>query len=228
MYAVKPIRTLLILGAILISTCLVPRPCRADQKNDFARWEKAITALEKEDKTKPPPKNGIVFVGSSSIRLWDLKKSFPDLDVSNRGFGGSQIADSVHFADRLVVKHAPRLVVFYAGDNDIGSGKSPEKVAADFGDFVRAIHKDLPRTKIVFLSIKPSMLRWNQWSKMQKANALIETECKNDERLVFVDMSKGMLGKDGKPRKELFQADGLHLNAKGYELWTSLLRPHLK
>jgi len=212
---------------VLVAAGLFLRPGRADPKPDFSRWEKTIAALEQQDKDKPPPKNGIVFVGSSSIRLWDLKKSFPDLDVVNHGFGGSQIADSVHFASRLVTKHAPRMVVFYAGDNDIGFGKTPEQVAADFQAFVRAVRKDLPKSKVIFLSIKPSLLRWNLWDRMQKANALIEAECKKHDRLIYVNVAKPMLGDDGKPRKELFLADGLHLNAKGYAVWTSALRPYL-
>src|SRR5207302_468645 len=153
--------------------------------------------------------------GSSSIRLWDLKKAFPNLEVINRGFGGSQIVDSVHFAPRLITKHAPRLVVLYAGDNDVAQGKAPEHLAADFQSLVQAIHKELPRTKVIFLSIKPSVLRWNLWDKIQKTNALIEAECKKDERLTYVDITKRMLGDDGKPQKELFLVDGLHLNGKG-------------
>jgi lysophospholipase L1-like esterase len=213
----------------IVSAGLLFQSSRAEEKSDFSRWEKTIAALEQQDKVKPPSKNAIVFVGSSSIRLWDLKKSFPGLDVINRGFGGSQLADSVHFAARLVTKHAPGLVVLYAGDNDIALGKAPERVAADFRAFVQAIHKDLPQTKVIFLSIKPSVLRWKLWDKMQTANKLIEAECKkHDPVLVYVNVALPMLGDDGKPKKELFQSDGLHLNAKGYELWASTLKPFLK
>src|SRR5207253_7881931 len=141
-------RILFTAGVVLVAAGLSLPPSRADDQPDFSRWEKAVAALEQQDKDKPPPKHAIVFAGSSSIRLWDLKKSFPNLDVINRGFGGSQIADSVHFAPRLVTKLAPRLVVFYAGDNDLAFGKTPEQVAADFQAFVRAVHKDSPKTKI--------------------------------------------------------------------------------
>jgi lysophospholipase L1-like esterase len=228
MWPARRERFVLTAGVVLVTAGLFFRPSRADDKPGFARWEKTIAALEQEDKKNPPPKSAIVFVGSSGIRLWDLKKSFPDLEVINRGFGGSQLADSVHFAPRLVTKHAPRLVVLYAGDNDIAFGKTPEQVAADFKALIQAIHKDLPRTKVIFLSIKPSVLRWKLRDKMQKANALIEAECRKDDRLTYVDISKPMLGDDGKPRKELFRSDGLHLNEKGYEMWSSLLRPYLK
>jgi lysophospholipase L1-like esterase len=201
---------------------------RAEEKPDFSRWEKTIAAFEEQDKEKPPPKKAILFVGSSSIRMWDLKKSFPTLDVINRGFGGSQIADSVHFASRLILKHEPRLVVFYAGDNDIAAGKKPEQVLEDFQALVAAIHKELPKTHVIFLSIKPSRARWKLVEIQQKANGLVADFCKKDERLLYVDVGKALLGEDGKPREELFAKDGLHLNDKGYELWTGVLKPHLK
>jgi len=200
----------------------------AEDKSDFGKWEKEIAAFEAQDKEKAPPQKAVVFVGSSSIRLWDLKKSFPDLEVINRGFGGSQIADSVHFADRLIVKHKPRLVVFYAGDNDIAAGKTPDRVAEDFKSLVEVIHKGLPKTKIVFIAIKPSPSRWALVDKQRKANALIEAFCKKDERLTYLDVATPILGNDGKPRQNLFQKDGLHLNAEGYKLWASLLEPLLK
>jgi lysophospholipase L1-like esterase len=192
-------------------------------------WKDAIAAFEQEDAKNPPPKGGIVFVGSSSIRGWDLKKSFPDLPVINRGFGGSQICDSTHYAEQLVVKHQPRVVVLYAGDNDISQGgKSAEQVHRDFREFVEKVHKLLPDGRIVFISIKPSIARWKVADKMREANKLIKADCEENDRLVFLDIWGPMLGEDGKPRKELLQDDNLHLNAAGYELWTKLLRPHLE
>lgn len=196
--------------------------------HNFARWEKAIAAFEKADAKSLPEKNGLLFVGSSSIRLWNLPQSFPDRKAINRGFGGSQIIDSVHFAKRIILKHRPKTVVLYAGDNDIAAGKSPETVAADFAKFVRTVHAELPKTRILFIAIKPSLARWNLAGKMQRANEMIARQCKQDDRLVYVDIFKPMLGESGTPRKELFRKDGLHLNAKGYALWASILKPHLK
>ena len=183
------------------------------------RWEKAIAAFEKSDAKSPPPKHAILFVGSSSIRKWDLKKSFPKLPVINRGFGGSQIADSVHFADRIVLKHKPKIVVLYAGDNDVAAGKPPQRVAADFRRFVQTVHKSLPRTPILFIAIKPSLRRWKLVGKMRQAA---------NDRLTFIDIDAPMLGKDGKPRPELFVKDGLHLSPAGYAVWAKALRPYLK
>ena len=191
------------------------------------RWAKDMTAFQQQDKQKPPAAGGIVFVGSSSIRLWDLAKSFPGLPAINRGFGGSQISDSVAHADLLVIKHKPRTIVFYAGDNDIAAGESPQLVADDFKAFVGKVRAALPDTRIAFIAIKPSIQRWALVGKVREANSLIRTYCETDDRLGFVDVDGPMLGWDEKPRKDLFVADGLHLSARGYELWTVLVRPFL-
>ncbi len=210
--------------AVVVLLC---QTARADQPN-FSQWEKAIAAFEQQDREKPPPKEPIVFVGSSSIRLWDLGKSFPELTTLNRGFGGSQLIDSVHFAPRIVLKYHPRTVVLYAGDNDLAAGKAPERIAADFKAFSNLVHKELPETKILYLSIKPSIQRWKLWDRVQKTNRLIEEICKKGDRLEFVDVGTPLLGDDGKPRAELFRQDGLHLNEKGYEVWTGVLKSRLK
>jgi lysophospholipase L1-like esterase len=191
------------------------------------RWESAIEKFEAQDREQPPPVGGIVFVGSSSIRLWDLAKSFPGRPAINRGFGGSQLADSVRYADRLVVKHKPRTVVLYAGDNDIAGGKSAEDVSRDFGQFVEAVQSGVPGVKIVYIAIKPSLARWELADQIRKANELIAEQCTAGENLAFVDVWESMLGEDGRPKKELLAADGLHLSESGYKLWTKLVEPHL-
>ena len=199
----------------------------AQEKSPSAKYEKEIAAFEKKDKEAPPPQEGILFVGSSTIRLWKLDKSFPELHAINRGFGGSQLADSVYFAPRIVLKYRPRTVVLYAGDNDLAGKKSPEQVFADFQTFAALIHKELPKTKLIFIAIKPSIKRWDIRDKGQKANALIEAYCKEDPRRLFVDLAPAILGKDGKPQADLFIKDGLHLNEKGYAAVSDILRPHL-
>lgn len=191
-------------------------------------WQKEMAAFEAQDRESPPAAGGIVFVGSSSIRLWDLKKAFTGLPVINRGFGGSQVADAVAQVDLLVVKHRPRTVVFYAGDNDIAAGKAPAVVAADFRAFVEKVHSTLPQTRIAFIGIKPSLQRWALVGKVREANGYIRAFCEKDDRLGFVDVDGPMLGWDEKPRADLFVADGLHMTSKGYEVWTALVRPFLE
>ena len=191
------------------------------------QWAAAMKEFEQQDAAAAVPQGGIVFVGSSSIRLWNLREAFPGLPILNRGFGGSQVIDSVRHADLLVLRHKPRTVVFYAGDNDIAAGKPPETVAADFQAFVGKVHAALPKTRIAFLAIKPSVQRWALIGKVREANALIRQQCAGDDRLAFIDIDGPMLGWDEKPRPDLFVADGLHLSPKGYALWNAIVRPFL-
>jgi lysophospholipase L1-like esterase len=194
-----------------------------------ARFESEIAAFEKYDRQNSAPKDAVLFVGSSSIRLWPTAESFPNLPVINRGFGGSHISDVVHFADRIVLKYKPRAIVFYAGDNDIADGKSPDQVAADFKKFVDLVHARLPDTLIIYLPIKPSPSRWKLWPKAREANERIEEFTKTNPRLAYVDIATPMLGPDGsEPPASLFLDDRLHLNAKGYELWNEILTPALR
>lgn len=212
----------------LAIAAILCRPAVTSEDQGHERWEEQITAFEAKDRLQPPPQRGILFIGSSSIRGWKLDDYFADLPVINRGFGGSQIADSTHFADRIITPYKPRIVVLYAGDNDIAKGKSPERVTADYRAFVKTVHSALPKTRIVFIAIKPSISRWKLVDDMRRANASVKSIADKDDRLVFVDIDKPMIGQDGQPRKELFRDDGLHLNAAGYKLWASLVKPHLK
>jgi lysophospholipase L1-like esterase len=215
----------IVVVAAVLSAAVYGQPPAAAQAD---RWAKEMAEFEQQDQQSPPAPGGIVFVGSSSIRLWDLRKSFPGLPAINRGFGGSQIVDSVNHVDLLVLRHKPRIVVFYAGDNDLAGGKTPAAVLGDFKTFVSKIHAVLPQTRIAFIGIKPSIQRWKLIETVRAANAGIRAYCQDDERLGFVDVDGPMLGWDEKPRKDLLVEDGLHLTPKGYELWTTLVRPFLE
>lgn len=196
--------------------------------NSPERWESTIAAFEEADKKQSPAPGGIVFIGSSSIRGWKtLKQDFPGHLVINRGFGGSEIIDSIHFADRIVVPYKPSHVVLYAGDNDMSRGKTPEIILAHFKQFVETVSDKLPEARISFITIKPSLSRWKLAGKMSEANGMVREFCKTNDRLEVIDIWEPMLGEDGKPRRELFVGDGLHLNAKGYALWTKVVAPHL-
>jgi lysophospholipase L1-like esterase len=208
----------------LALACFAPLAFAAPEK-----WAAAIDKFTQADAVNPPPRGAVVFVGSSSIVKWStLAKDFPDVKAINRGFGGSELADSVFFADRIVTPYKPRVVVLYAGDNDLNAGKSPETVFADFKAFVAKVHTSVPEARIVFIAIKPSPSRWNIRDKGERANALIAAECARNPRLRFVDIWKPMLDANGEPRRELFVADMLHLNEAGYTVWTPLVAPHLK
>jgi lysophospholipase L1-like esterase len=191
------------------------------------RWEKDIAAFEAADRLSPPPQGQIVFVGSSSIVRWDTAASFPDLTIINRGFGGSELADVVRYADRIVIPYQPRLVVVYAGDNDIAGGRTSEQVVVEAERFVSKVRAKLPDVRIVFIGLKPSIQRWAQVDRMRAFNAMLRAFCQRDDRVAFVYVDGPMLGWDEKPRRDLFVDDGLHLSAEGYRLWTVLLRPFL-
>lgn len=208
----------------------IPFVAFADPADDAraAKWEKEIAALEKKQAAGKTEKGGVVFAGSSTVRMWEVAKAFPDLKPINSGFGGSEIRDSTIFADRIILDHEPRAIVFYAGDNDINSGRSPGQVVADFKAFAEKVHKKLPKTKIYFISIKPSVLRAKQFDKQQAANKLVKEFCDQDDRLAFIDVVKPLQTDDGKARGDLLGLDGLHLNAKGYEVLNEAVRKAVK
>jgi len=220
--------TLLALFALLAVPGVLSRQLLAQNNQD--RWEPAIQKFEEADKLSPPPQNAIVFIGASSIVRWNLKESFPELGAQaiNRGFGGSLAADSTRYADRIVIPYKPRMVVFYAGDNDVEANHTPQQIADDFAAFERKVHAALPETQIVFISIKPSVRRFPWIEQIKGANALVRQYCATHPHLTFVDIVPQMLGADGKPRKELLVEDGLHMTPAGYKIWNDALRPILQ
>jgi lysophospholipase L1-like esterase len=195
---------------------------------DPARFADEIRAFEASDRTTAPAPGQILFVGSSSIRRWDLEESFPGLDTLNRGFGGSQLSDVISFADRVITPYAPRAVVLYAGDNDIAAGKSADRVCDDVLRLARIVREEAPEASLIFLAIKPSLAREELWPEMKRANALIEHAFESDNRLVFADVATPMIGPGGRMEPELYVEDGLHLSAKGYEIWAKTLAPILQ
>jgi lysophospholipase L1-like esterase len=192
-------------------------------------FEKEILAFEARDKTNPPPKGAILFIGSSSIRLWKtLTQDFPQYHVINRGFGGSQVSDSIYFTDRIVLPYEPSVIVLYAGGNDINAKKSPETVAADFKTFVAGVRAKLPKTKIAYISVAGNPARWAQVDKVREANRLIREWTATQDGLSFIDVFPAMMGPDGTPQPDIFVADKLHMNEKGYVIWKNVVGEHLK
>jgi lysophospholipase L1-like esterase len=176
----------------------------------------------------PPPQDAILFIGSSTIVRWrTLARDFPEHPVINRGFGGSQIADSVFYADRIVIPYRPRLIVLRAGGNDIHAGKSPEQVADDFQAFVERVRAKLPEVRIAYMPINASPLRWANVEREKKANELIKAYIATGKNLDYIDAFEATLGTDGKSREELFVKDRLHFNDEGYKILTSIVRKHL-
>lgn len=197
--------------------------------HNFARWENEIAAYESFDRTNPPPKNAVLFIGSSTIRLWKtLESDFPQHKVINRGFGGSEIADATHFADRLILPHQPRQIFLRSGGNDINSGRLPDEVAADFADFVKTVHAQLPRTEIIFISLSPAPARWGQKDKNRELNRLVQEIALRTPRVSYVDTWNMTLTETDDARPELFVADMLHFNPEGYKLLADRVSPFLQ
>lgn len=199
----------------------------ADEPLSPARFAKQIEAFAQQDMESPPEEGVIVFVGSSSIRRWDLRKSFGDLNAINRGFGGSQISDVLHYANEVVLKYKPKKVVFFCGGNDLNKGKPPRQVASDFQTFTSLLFKQLPETELIVLALKPAPVRWSIVDKVRKTNDLLRAKAKMEKRITFLDGSFTLLLDDGKIREELYVKDRLHLNEDGYRLWADMLVPHL-
>ena len=195
---------------------------------DPARWESNVAAFESQDRRAPPRKGGIVFVGASSIVRWNVAEFFPDLPVLNRGFGGSEMADTAHFAARTVLPYEPRLVVLYPGENDIARGVSPETVAAGFERLVATVHTALPQTRILVIGLKPTPARWRFNDQMIETNRLLHAIAASSEKITYISVEKAMLGPDKLPRPDLFISDGQHMTRSGYEIWTDIVRPHLR
>lgn len=212
--------------AVLILFFLTRPASTVETNHNFAQWEKDIAAFEQSDLTNPPPKNAVEFIGSSTIARWKtLAQDFPGIPVYNRGFGGSEIADSTHFAPRVIFPYAPRMIVFRAGGNDLWAGKSPEQVFADFREFVAVVHAKLPNAEIVFISRNPTPSRWKQHEHEKELNRLVKNYAGQTPHLKYIETYDLPLGADGQPRPELFVADQLHFNAAGYKLLADRVRP---
>lgn len=189
-------------------------------------WEKDIAAFEASDKKNFPPADAALFVGSSSIRFWrSLAADFPEIPTIRRGFGGSYLSDTAYFADRIVIPYKPRLVVVYAGSNDLAGGRKPERVLASFQELSDKVHAALPATRIAFISINPSLKRQKGAENEEKTNSLIQVFVQGKAWLSYIDSRTGLQGADGQAQASLLRTDGLHLNADGYKKWVELVKP---
>ena len=198
-----------------------------------APYADEINAFGAADQTQMPPTGAVLFIGSSSIRLWStLAQDFPEIPVINRGFGGSLIQDSTRYAGRIAIPYKPKIIVLCAGTNDLAyGGKDPQQVLLDYKDFVGTIHAALPNTRIVYLAINPTVARWKQEGRNLETNFLIEkftVETSSPaEKLSFIDPHSELLTADDQPQPRLLRSDGLHFNADGYKVWAALIKPRI-
>jgi lysophospholipase L1-like esterase len=213
-----------LLAASLVVAFVLVADARQSEPNP-TRHRDAIEAFREWDAKNTVPQNAVLFVGSSTIRLWPTARQFPDTPVINRGFGGSHISEINHYVDDVATRYRAAVVVFYAGDNDIDAGKTPERVLADYRWFVTRVRATRSDTQFIFLAIKPSIARWAKWPLMQRANALIRDYSAAQPGLHFADVATPMLTPAGRTQPSLYEGDGLHMTAAGYDLWTRVLFP---
>jgi lysophospholipase L1-like esterase len=219
---------LMVLAACASAPMAQSGPPQVPEQVSSADWEQDMQRFEAEDAEAPPPRDGVLFIGSSSIRFWDtLAADFPDVAVINRGFGGSEIRDSTWYVDRIVIPYKPRQIVLYAGDNDLSNGRTPGQVHEDLRAFVHRVRRDLPDVHIAYIANKPSPARARLLDVQRQANALIASDA-GRLRVDYIDVFTPMLDARGQPRTDLFVEDRLHMNRAGYELWREVVAPHVE
>lgn len=191
------------------------------------RFEAVIAKFEADRAANPPPKNGNVFIGSSSIRLWDLADSFPGKSCINYGFGGAVMEEVARYAPRLLPASHPRRVIVYAGDNDLARGMEPKSVAADFEKLVAYLAKAAPNAEVIILAVKPSPVRWNLREQYLATNKLLREIADSNPRVKYADTWSVLLNEDGEPKVGFYQKDNLHLTPEGYAAWNKVVGPML-
>ncbi len=213
---------LVLTGASQLATAGTPYP-------DPERFRPAIDAFLASEQEQKVPAGAIVATGSSSMRGWHARiaDDLAPLTVIPRGFGGSNMYDLRYFLDELVLRHRPRAVMIYEGDNDAAFGATPEQVILQFEAIVDELHVKLPDTRIYVLAVKPSISRWQLWPVMQQSNQLLRKFSEHDPLVTYVDIASPMLGADGSPLKSIFLGDMLHMNGGGYDIWRDAVRPVL-
>jgi lysophospholipase L1-like esterase len=216
-------------GPLLLSAVLVTCVLRAAPASEVPnKFEKDIVAFETADRTSPPPKNAILFVGDSQFTRWkSIHEDLKGYAVINRGFGGSKMSDLLLYVDRIVIPYRPRLIVVNEGGNDIHAGRTPDELLADFRAFVAKVQRALPNTRIALSGLQPSPARWNQADTRRRFNVMLRDFVATQKNVVYVDLFDAYLGADGKPREELFVADKLHHSAEGYAVRVRVMRPIL-
>ncbi|MEM9001791.1 MAG: GDSL-type esterase/lipase family protein [Bacteroidota bacterium] len=198
---------------------------QAQQSNGF--YEEVLAIQRKNDVLWDSEKETIVFTGSSSIRLWnDLEERFPDQHILNSGFGGSQADDLLIYLNELVLRHHPKKVVIYEGDNDIFRKKRPQQIIRVFEEIIQKIWAKNKDTQIILISVKPSISRWRLRGKYKRLNKRLKKLANTDTAIQFVNVWDIMLN-GNRLNKTLFIEDGLHMNALGYDLWYKALKGHI-
>ena len=210
---------------LLLSFCLH----QACSQNPL-RFKKEVEGLVAQKKQSSQKRNPIVFTGSSSIRLWtDLEKRFADKVIVNTGFGGSHMSDLLYWADDLIISFSPSMIFIYEGDNDLAEGKSSAEILRDAANLLDLIHSKIgENTKVNFITPKPSILRWHLRGTYEAFIVELKNWASKQKNVSVVDIWSPMLDENGALDKTLFLDDDLHINSKGYDIWTEVIRPFVE
>lgn len=212
---------------IVISAIIVLSTILANAQ-DPNRFKEQVNQLVNSDYSFSPDKKLVVFAGSSSIRMWkDVQQYYPNYNVVNNGFGGSQFSDLLYFYRELILKQKPDILFVYEGDNDVAANKRSGLIKREAKELYKQIRQDLPETKIIFISPKPSIARWDMKKKYEKLNRHLEGFCYRNDNLDFADVWKAMLDDKGMVFQDIFVQDGLHMNKKGYDIWAKVIEKYL-
>jgi len=223
----KRVQTVRIIILLLLSLYIFGFGQEKIADPDAKRFQKEIDSFKKWDTKNSFPKKAILFVGSSSIRMWQTHDGFPEIPIINRGFGGAHISDVLFFYEDVIKKYEASLIVFYAGDNDIAGGKTITQTFEDYQKLIVKIEMDNPQAKFIYIPIKPSISRWQYWEAMNQVNMLIKNFSSNKDKLYYIDLATPILNSSGRPKEGVFRKDGLHLNKSGYSIWQKILKPIL-
>jgi len=193
------------------------------------KYQYQVDEYLKQDHVQRPDTGQILFIGSSSFRIWGngIQEAFPRYKVFNRAFGGSHLYDVLQFFESLVVSYKPIQILLYEGDNDIPSGMTAQEYVEDVITFVRMVEIKLPQTEVVLVSIKPSPARLKWEKEYLEANRLMRDFADRKTKVRYVDITQSMYDNDGQLRKELYAPDMIHLNKDGYTIWQTLIQPYL-
>lgn len=217
------------ISLVVLGICHTVLATRSIDRGAQNKWESAIKSFEEWDARNSFPKDAVLFLGSSSIRWLKTSELFPEFPVINRGFGGAQISDINHYAKRIVLPYRPKVIVFHCGYNDLFVvQKLPRQVFNEFRKLLRIVRKTLPKTRILFMSLKPGPRAWESRHLAEEVNRMVKELSETDNRLFYVDVATGMLRKDGKPDPRDYQSDGIHLTYQADAKWAKLLRPTLE
>jgi lysophospholipase L1-like esterase len=218
--------------ALLLTLMLLADPNGQAQEKAVATpkvgFALAIETFLKDDQTQPPPQQAILFVGSSIFRLWkNLPEQMDPLPVFNRAFGGSQTHEILAYMDRIVQPYKPKIIVYYCGSNDINANVSPARIASNFRDFVERVRKDLPQTRIFYVSIIRAPQKMNRWAEVDEVNGLVKAFCEKEKGLGYIDVNPALFDQTGQPRLELYLPDKLHFLDPAYVEFTKIIKPVL-